>query len=65
LPQRIRDAPVGPDPSSFDGSTLRPLEGPAAAEYSKPAVNSREIAATAKTIAARLEMSLVPTISPA
>src|ERR1700694_4932117 len=61
LPQRINEAPVGHDPSSFDGSTLRPLEGPAAAEYITPAVNSRVIAATAKTIAARLDIGRGPT----
>src|ERR1700694_5899792 len=56
LPQRMSEAPVGPDASSFDGSTLRPLEGPAAAEYIKLATSSNVTAATANTIAARLEM---------
>src|ERR1700737_4012775 len=60
LPQRINEAPVGPDPSSLDGSTLRPLEGPAAAEYINPAASSRVTAATANPIAARLEMGLFP-----
>src|SRR6202035_1855186 len=58
LPQRISEAPVGPDPSSFNGSTLRPLAGPAAAEYIKLATSSRATAATANAIAARLEMGL-------
>src|SRR5207249_11960967 len=33
LPHRMRVAPVGPEASSFDGSTLRPPDGPPAAEY--------------------------------
>src|SRR4030088_1959378 len=61
LPQRINAAPVGPDPSSFDGSTLRPLDGPAAAEYISPATNSRVTPATANPIAARVEIGRGPT----
>src|SRR5437868_10377065 len=55
LPQRISHAPVGPDASSLDGSTLRPVEKPAAAEYITVATSSSVMAAIANEIATRLE----------
>src|SRR5438132_6124472 len=59
LPQRISDAPVGPEASNLDGSTLRPVEKPAAAEYIRVATSSSVMAATAKEIATRLEILVV------
>src|SRR3989475_2338281 len=61
LPQRIRVAPVEPEASSFDESTLRPPDGPPAAEYIAAATNSRVNAATAKLIDARVEIGRGPT----
>ena len=61
LPHRMRVAPVGPEASSFDGSTLRPPDGPPAAEYIAAATNSRVNAATAKLIDARVEIGRGPT----
>src|ERR1700694_904106 len=59
LPQRMSEAPVGPDARSFEGSTLKPEANPAAAEYIPPATSSSATAATAKEIATRLETRLM------
>src|ERR1700694_1378357 len=59
LPQRMSEAPVGPEASSVEGSTLRPEANPAAAEYIPPATSSRATAATANEIAMRLEIRLM------
>src|ERR1700681_1270774 len=59
LPQRMSEAPVGPEASSVEGSTLRPEANPAAAEYTPPATSSRGPAATANEIATRLEIRLM------
>src|ERR1700730_10647139 len=59
LPQRMSEAPVGPDASSVEGSTPRPEANPAAAEYIPPATSSRATAATANKIATRLETRLM------
>src|SRR5438270_3085626 len=56
LPQRMSDAPFGPDARSFDGSTVRPVEPPAAAEYMSVARSSRAIAAAANESATRVEI---------
>src|ERR1700674_1994554 len=56
LPQRMSVAPPWPDVSSVDGSTLRPLEKPAAAEYITLATSSNVTATAAKAIATRLEI---------
>src|SRR2546428_936790 len=61
LPQRMREAPLGPEASSFDGSTLRLPYAPAAAAYITTAATSRPTAATANAIAARLEIGRAPT----
>src|SRR5437660_1554035 len=56
LPQRMSDAPFGPDARSFDGSTVRPPEPPAAAEYINVASSSKAIAAAANGSATRVEI---------
>src|SRR3989442_12255249 len=61
LPQRMREAPLGPEASSFDGSTLRLPDAPAAAAYITTAATSRPTAATAKLIDARVEIGRGPT----
>ena len=61
LPQRIREAPLGPEASCVDGSTLRLPDAPAAAAYITTAATSRAIAAPANAIAARLEIGRGPT----
>src|SRR5437762_9319243 len=61
LPQRMREAPLGPDASRVDGSTLRPPGAPAAAAYITTAANSRPTAAIANAIAAPLEIGRRPT----
>jgi hypothetical protein len=61
LPQRISEAPLGPDASSVDGSTLRPEVEPAAAEYIKLATSSSANAAMANAIAARVEIGFFVT----
>src|ERR1700704_4638334 len=61
LPQRMSEAPDGPEARSFDGSTLRPPDGPPAAAYITAATNSRLNAAAAKLIDARVEIGRGPT----
>src|ERR1700737_1766990 len=56
LPQWTNEAPRAPDASSIDGSTVRPVEKPVAAEYIKPDSSSNVIAAAANPIAARLDV---------
>ena len=60
LPHRISEAPVGPDASSFDGSTLSARESPVAAEYIPAAASSSATAVTANEIASRVEMGRLP-----
>src|SRR5438067_2903953 len=60
LPQRMSEAPLGPEASSVDGSTLRLPDAPAA-PYITTAVNSRPTAATANAIATPLEIGRRPT----
>src|ERR1700680_992229 len=59
LPQWISEAPAGPEARSFGGSTVRPAEKPAAAEYIKLASSSNPKAAIANEIATRLESRLM------
>src|SRR3984893_18407929 len=58
LPHRVSEAPVRPDASSVDGSTLKPLDEPTATAYMTLAASSRASAVTANAIATRLEMGL-------
>src|ERR1700682_4447118 len=59
LPHRMNEAPLGPDASSLDGSTLRPAANPTAAEYIPLAASSNPTAATANQIATRVETGLM------
>src|ERR1700730_8736531 len=56
VPQRMSDAPAAPDARSFEGSTVRPGEKPAAAAYITLATISNVTAAMANEIAMRFEM---------
>src|SRR5438309_6893171 len=64
LPQWMSDAPAAPDASSFDGSTVRRVLKPVAAEYIKPAVSSKVTVATAKAIATRPEVLVLLSTFP-
>src|SRR5437868_8203736 len=64
LPQRMSAAPCGPDVSSCDGSTLSPVDKPAAAEYIMIATSSSATAPAANAIAARVETLVRPGTFP-